>query len=207
MRQSAVEHALGLFRRYDITLEGLAALDVGGTREVWLELSRFVTPKPGALLAQKALRRIGLAAVSPPRPAVIVTGNPLLERIPQLQFLDYGFNEAALGTNADIKGDFLDPACVSCLNGKYDLALSFDTLEHVNDPFTFCRHLVEVTRPGGHIYLATVFAWEYHPSPRDYFRFSPDGLLACFAGTDAAVIECDWHVPEVSVFAFLQRNR
>ncbi len=151
------------------------------------------------------------AAIRPDHPpaqraGVVVTDNPLLETFPDLQFLDYGFNASALGTESNMQADFLDPACAAALADQYDLVLCFDTLEHVSDPFAFCRHLVQVTRPGGYIYLATVFSWEYHPSPHDYFRFSPDGLGACFAGTPAEMIKCGWHKPEISVFAFLRKH-
>jgi hypothetical protein len=76
----------------------------------------------------------------------------------------------------------------------------------VSDPFTFCRNLVRVAKPGGLIYLATVFSWEYHPSPQDYFRFSPEGLRQCFAGAGAEVLEADWDMPGVSVYICLCRT-
>jgi SAM-dependent methyltransferase len=108
--------------------------------------------------------------------------NPLLELSPGLELLDRGFNVDVVGTSADHVVDFLDPAVASRLEGRFDLVYCFDTLEHVSDPFRFAEHLVRILKPGGHLYLATVFQWAYHPSPEDYFRFSPIGLLEVFTG-------------------------
>jgi SAM-dependent methyltransferase len=106
--------------------------------------------------------------------------NPLLDVHPGLLLLDEGFTQAALGTSADTSADFLDPAVVRGLEKRFDLVYTFDTLEHVANPFRFAEHLIAVTRPGGHLYVATVFQWMYHPSPEDYFRYSPTGLLELF---------------------------
>jgi SAM-dependent methyltransferase len=122
--------------------------------------------------------------------------NPLRTISPQLTLLDRGFNVEVAGTTTDHEVDFLDPEVVQRLDSQFDLTYSFDTLEHVSDPFTFCEHLVQITRPGGCIFVATVFSWPYHPSPEDYFRYSPVGLRECFLGppnSRAAEIEVLWH--------------
>jgi len=106
--------------------------------------------------------------------------NPLLDRHRDLLLLDEGFTQRALGTTADACVDFLDPAVVERLAGRFDLVHTFDTLEHVANPFRFVEHLIAVAKPGGWIYAATVFQWMYHPSPEDYFRFSPTGLYELF---------------------------
>ena len=121
--------------------------------------------------------------------------NPLRELSPRLTLLDRGFNVEVVRTTTDHQVDFLDPDVPRRLGTSFDLTYSFDTLEHVSDPFRFCEHLVRVTRPGGHIFVATVFAWSYHPSPEDYFRYSPTGLLECFLGPRNALagqVEIRW---------------
>lgn len=74
---------------------------------------------------------------------------------------------------------------------KYDLVISFDTLEHISQPFSFCKNMVIAAKPGGHIYLSTVFAWPYH-GEIDYFRFTPDGLKSCFEELPIDCISCGW---------------
>jgi SAM-dependent methyltransferase len=122
--------------------------------------------------------------------------NPLRTLSPQLTLLDRGFNVEVLGTTTDHEVDLLDPEVAKRLDSQFDLTYCFDTLEHVSDPFAFCEHLVQITRPGGWIFIATVFSWPYHPSPEDYFRYSPVGLRECFVGRPnrrATEIEILWH--------------
>jgi hypothetical protein len=120
--------------------------------------------------------------------------NPLLELNSKLKCLDMGFNINALGTRADVVGDFLDPKCIKELFEKFQTAFCFDTLEHVPDPFGFCRNLIYIVKPGGHIFLTTVFEWPYHPSPEDFFRFSPRGLEECFSQmkNELSILWCGW---------------
>lgn len=205
MRLSAVEHALLTLRTFGVSCEGAKTMDVGGTRQVWLEIPRQTPPRAKEKLRTRLLALLG-ETVTPAATEVIVTENPLLTSVPGIQFFDRGFNAEAIDTAADIEGDFLLERDVAPLVDQFDVVFCFDTLEHVSDPFTFCRNLVRIVRPGGHVYLATVFSWEYHPSPKDYFRFSPDGLIECFANTGARILDCGWCKRGVSVYIFLQRN-
>ena len=102
--------------------------------------------------------------------------------------------------------DFLDPQTIVPLRAGYDLVLSFDTLEHVRDPFLFCEHLIAVAKPGAYLFVATVFDWPYHPAPEDYFRFSPAGLRELFENPRNAltgsfsVLYADWDEDKKGVF-------
>ena len=122
--------------------------------------------------------------------------NPLRAISPELTLLDKGFNVEVVGTVTDHEVDFLDPAVADGLRSTFDLTYSFDTLEHISDPFRFCEHLVAITRPSGHVFVATVFSWPYHPSPDDYFRYSPTGLRECFLGSGNS------HASEVEILWF-----
>lgn len=204
MRSIAVNHALNLIRHHGLDLPAQRCLDVGGTRKVYLETERLLPPPPERRWKDLLLLALG-EPLPPARKEVVVTDNPLLQHIPQIQFYDWGFNVTDLDTTCDIRGDFLKEQDVAPLLGAYDLVLSFDTLEHIHDPFTFCRNLARVTRPGGHIYVSTVFSWAYHPSPQDYYRFSPEGLRRCFQDSGTELLACGWDVPEVSVFIWLRR--
>lgn len=205
MRQKAVDHFLDSLRRHHIDIEGKACIDVGGNERVYLQTNERVSIPKEQKAANDILRFLG-APLPEPEHVVVVTRNPLLSSLPNLRFLDPGFTAETTGSGLDIQGDLLVEADVARIEAQFDLVLSFDTLEHVSDPFTFCRNLVRLAKPGGFLYLATVFSWEYHPSPEDYFRFSPTGLARCFQGADATLLESDWLDKEVSVFACLKRN-
>lgn len=49
-------------------------------------------------------------------------------------------------------------------------------LEHVSDPLTAMSEIVRVTAPSGYIHLVTPFCHPFHEYPKDYRRFSIDGL-------------------------------
>jgi len=168
MRISSVNDCLQIFAHYQIDPSGGEAIDIGGTEMV-------------------ILGRGGK-----------IDRNPLLNVNPGLKFLDQGFNVNRIGARADFVLDFLDPEVVQRFHESFDIAFCFDTLEHVSNPFEFCRHLLEIVKPGGYVYIATVFQWPYHPSPEDYFRFTPAGLCECFSqgirksSNQATILWCDW---------------
>ncbi len=49
-------------------------------------------------------------------------------------------------------------------------------LEHVACPEAVMREIERVLAPGGYAHLVTPFCHPFHEYPRDYRRFSPDGL-------------------------------
>jgi SAM-dependent methyltransferase len=106
--------------------------------------------------------------------------NPLLTLCDDLTLLDGGFSVERMQTTADTVSDFLAEETITPLESRFDLVFSFDTLEHVSNPFLFCEHLVAITKPGGYVFAATLFSWTYHPAPQDYYRFSPAGMRELF---------------------------
>ena len=205
MRLSAVEHALQTLQRFNVACTGIQAIDVGGTKQVWLVIPRRTLPTFRERLKHRMGRLLKID-VPATNTEAIISDNPLLACVPGIKFFDRGFNADDIATASDMEGDFLLDRDVAPMLDKFDLVLSFDTLEHVSDPATFCRNLIRIARPGGHIYLATVFSWEYHPSPQDYFRFSPEGLRQCFAGSPAELLDCGWETEGVSVYSFLRKT-
>ena len=75
----------------------------------------------------------------------------------------------------------------------YDIVMSFDTLEHIYNPFLACKNMIDMVKNNGLLYVSTVFCWPSHGhNDDDYFRFSPEGLRTCFDDLPAYVAECDW---------------
>jgi SAM-dependent methyltransferase len=204
MRSAAVSHALKTFANSNIDLSAIKSIDIGGTEKVFLELE---TPRKNIRARMRNLLGDFVFPNYYPVKEVTITENPLVAAIPGIKFFDKGFNAEAINTSSDMEADFLEMDNIVSFLHYFDLSVSFDTLEHVRQPFVFCKHLADITKPGGYIYLQTVFSWVYHPSPKDFFRFSPDGLLECFSGLDVEVIDCDWDIPEISSFIFLRKQR
>jgi SAM-dependent methyltransferase len=72
---------------------------------------------------------------------------------------------------------------------QFDVVICEQVLEHVPDPITAIRTLRELTRPGGTVIVSTPFLLGVHPSPGDYWRFTPDGLTALLRAVGLQVKE------------------
>ncbi|MDI9430196.1 MAG: methyltransferase domain-containing protein [Planctomycetota bacterium] len=138
--------------------------------------------------------------------------NPIRRLCPDLTLLDGGFSVEKIRTAANAVGDFLEERTIEPLTSCFDLVFTFDTLEHVRNPFLFCEHLIAIAKPGGYVFAATVFSWSYHPAPEDYFRFSPAGLREVFVNrcnrhsTEFEVLHSGWGSDKKGVLLFGRRR-
>jgi len=57
-------------------------------------------------------------------------------------------------------------------------------LEHVRDPRRVMDEIRRVLAPGGYVHLVTPFCHPFHEYPRDYRRFTPDGLRELAQGLE-----------------------
>jgi SAM-dependent methyltransferase len=64
--------------------------------------------------------------------------------------------------------------------GRFDVVICEQVLEHVPDPWAAASNLKELCEPGGHVIVSTPFLIRIHELPafdmRDYWRFTPRGL-------------------------------
>jgi len=76
----------------------------------------------------------------------------------------------------------------------FGTAACLNVLEHVQNPFRVFSALYQIMKRNSLLIIETVFSFPYHPSPLDYWRYSPDCLryLSGFAGF--TVLECDWRM-------------
>jgi len=76
------------------------------------------------------------------------------------------------------------------IDRSYDVVFCEQVLEHVRDPWTAVRTLRALCSPGGQLVVSTPFLIRIHPSPDDFWRFTPHGL--------AVLLEsAGFEVPEV----------
>jgi SAM-dependent methyltransferase len=61
----------------------------------------------------------------------------------------------------------------------FDWHVSFEVLEHIDDPETFFKEAARVLKKGGHLALTAPFLFRIHPDlDSDYFRILPGGYRA-----------------------------
>ncbi len=66
----------------------------------------------------------------------------------------------------DLKGD----------EKTFDVVLAEQVLEHVVDPIHALKNMVSLCKPGGLVIVTTPFLIKKHEIPKDYWRFTEDGI-------------------------------
>lgn len=69
-----------------------------------------------------------------------------------------------------------------------------NVVEHVENPFRVFEALRMLLQLHGLLVVSTVFSFPYHPSPRDYWRYSPDCLEMLCETSGLKVLECGWRL-------------
>ena len=70
-------------------------------------------------------------------------------------------------------------------DGSVDGIINEGTLEHVRDRQASIEEMQRVLKKGGYLYVVVPFMVGYHPSPDDYYRWTPQGLAAELQGLEA----------------------
>jgi len=84
------------------------------------------------------------------------------------------------------------------LPSRWDAALCFDTLEHVQDWHAIISGMRYVVRPGGYIAVcAAPIGFALHEYPGDYWRFTQDNFRSLF--TDCEVVAEEPTLPGLTV--------
>ena len=65
-------------------------------------------------------------------------------------------------------------------NASFETIHSSSVLEHIDEPQKAVDETYRVLKKGGYCILTTNMAWIYHPDPKDYYRFTKDGLKYLF---------------------------
>lgn len=79
----------------------------------------------------------------------------------------------------------------------FGTVVCLNVLEHVKNPFRVFAALYQIMKSDSLLIIETVFMFPYHPSPEDYWRFSPDCLRYLAEQAGFSILECGWrlHVP------------
>lgn len=119
------------------------------------------------------------------RPSVRAALHGVIESIPETGI---GLNVGAGPTRIDPRVVSLDLLGGSNLDviasavrlpfgdGSFDVVVTQETMEHVDDPFAALGEIERVLKPGGVLYLQLPFVIGYHPGPTDFWRFTREGM-------------------------------
>lgn len=92
------------------------------------------------------------------------------------------------------KGDpFIEDLPYSYQNA-FGTAVCLNVIEHVQNPFRVFAALYQIMKADSLLIVETVFSFPYHPSPNDYWRYSPDCLRYLSEQAGFTVLECDWRM-------------
>lgn len=77
---------------------------------------------------------------------------------------------------------------------NFGTAVCLNVLEHVQNPFRVFAALYQIMKTNSLLIIETVFSFPYHPSPNDYWRYSPDCLRYLSEQAGFTILECDWRM-------------
>lgn len=78
----------------------------------------------------------------------------------------------------DIVADLSKPIPFS--DSYFDMVISTQVLEHVENPRRLVEEMYRVCRTNGIVFVSVPFVWEIHNYPKDFWRFSEQGLALLF---------------------------
>jgi SAM-dependent methyltransferase len=73
-----------------------------------------------------------------------------------------------------ITGDIC--SCPHVPSDSFDIILNDNLMEHVKQPWEAFGEMGRLLKSGGLCLTRTVFSWNYHPYPEDYWRFTHSAL-------------------------------
>lgn len=91
---------------------------------------------------------------------------------------NYQRADFAIGTGEGLDFVLNESLRVGAPDNSFDLVLSTQVLEHVEQPESYLKECLRLLRPGGKLVLTTHGIYADHPCPLDLHRWTADGLAA-----------------------------
>ncbi|MHC1696847.1 MAG: methyltransferase domain-containing protein [Geobacteraceae bacterium] len=101
----------------------------------------------------------------------------------------------------------VDMQCMPYYDDFYDVVVSDQVIEHLADPARAVSECGRVLRPGGLAIITSCFLNPLHPSPNDYWRFSPEGMQHLFNDEDWEIIEYGGWGNRIALILIFIRDR
>ena len=91
-------------------------------------------------------------------------------------------------------------------NGRFDFVISDQVIEHLEDPGKAVAESCRVLKKGGMAIHTTCFMNYIHPAPKDFWRFTPDGLR-CLCKDFTEILFCEGWGNRFTVALIVLSNR
>ncbi len=85
---------------------------------------------------------------------------------------------------------------------SFDVVISTQVFEHLAEPGLTAKEIYRVLKPGGMALVSLPFVWEVHDVPKDYWRYSIDGVKKLFSSFAEIEVEANGSSMECFVQAF-----
>lgn len=94
--------------------------------------------------------------------------------------------------NPEGGGDQTIEAMIRQYKDHFGTVICLNVLEHVENPFEVFDSLYTLAKEDSLLVISTVFSFPYHPSPIDYWRYTPACLEFLAKRSGFKVLEADW---------------
>jgi SAM-dependent methyltransferase len=85
-----------------------------------------------------------------------------------------------------------DLAAVPVADGRFDLVLLTQVLEHLPEPLATLKEMHRITRPGCRIWASAPLFYEEHEQPYDFYRYTQFSLRRLFGEAGFSDITIEW---------------
>lgn len=108
-----------------------------------------------------------------------------------IDFKNFSVNKDFKSRGPDLyfKSDYLKTSNLNFGDESFDHAVSFQVLEHHQDPAKMVSEMARITKRGGYLMISAPFLAGLHEEPSDYQRFTKYGLIELFKKNNCRVVE------------------
>lgn len=105
-------------------------------------------------------------------------------------FTNHNYTGLDICTGPNVDLAVSDPYHWPIEDAAFDMVISGQALEHIEQPWRTLQEIARVLKPGGICCLIAPAIWPEHKAPLDCYRYYPDGLRALTASAGIECIEC-----------------
>lgn len=108
-----------------------------------------------------------------------------------VDFKNFSINKDFKGEKPDLyfKSDYSKTLTLNLSDESFDHAVSFQVLEHHQDPAKMVSEMARITKRGGYLMISAPFLAGLHEEPQDYQRFTKYGLIELCKKNNCRILE------------------